>query len=376
MKNRFLIFALCMMGAMSVSAQDVDKGLVTSKVDETSKAAEDLKKIDTKGKTWHFTGVTGLNAAATGLVNWSAGGKNNVNGVAFAKLRLLWSRDNFAWDTNLDTEFGLSWIDQDEDPLQKSSDKLNFSTKFGWKFHKDWYLTVLGGFQSQYAMGYEYLTGYNPVISRWMAPAYADFSVGIDWKPSNIFSLYISPVAGRVTMVHVTDKYNNKYRDEYNRIQQELNPGAEYVDFDLRQHLQEKYGTYVYGSDRETKEYRNSRAEFGLTFRGSVNYKYKDLTVLSTLGLFTPYAWDKREIVGGDSYFKYCDNNRRFGNFDVDWDVAVSYQFLKALNVTFSTSLKYYNGVLIDRTDSKGVTTAAERIQFKSVLGLGVGYSF
>ena len=175
MKKYFLSFAFCMAGVIALSAQNVDKSLVSAKADETAKAAEELRKLDTAGKKWHFTGVVGTNAAATGLVNWSAGGKNNVNGVAFAKLRLLWKKDNFAWDTNLDTEYGLSWIDQDEDPLQKSSDKINLSTKFGWEFSKSWYLTVLGGFQSQYATGFEYKTGYNPVISRWLAPAYTDF---------------------------------------------------------------------------------------------------------------------------------------------------------------------------------------------------------
>jgi hypothetical protein len=72
------------------------------------------------------------------------------------------------------------------------------------------------------------------------------------------------------------------------------------------------------------------------------------------------------------NFIGYRDNNRRFGNFDVDWDAAISYQFLKCLNVTLSTSLKYYNGVKIANKDG----IAAERVQFKGILGLGVGYSF
>ena len=75
-------------------------------------------------------------------------------------------------------------------------------------------------------------------------------------------------------------------------------------------------------------------------------------------------------------FIGYRDNNRRFGNFDVDWDAAISYQFLKCLNVTLSTSLKYYNGVKIDKLDKEGNPTSAERVQFKGILGLGIGYSF
>ena len=39
-------------------------------------------------------------------------------------------------------------------------------------------------------------------------------------------------------------------------------------------------------------------------------------------------------------------------------------------------SLKYYNGLLIDKVHDDGTTTVAERVQFKSVLGLGIGYTF
>ncbi len=364
MRKSILILASLLLMMGSLAAQEVDKATVTAKAEEAKKAADALKSVDTGDKVWKFSGTVGLNAAATGLVNWAAGGKNNVNGVAYARMRLLWHKGAFAWDTNLDTEYGLSWIDQDEDPLQKSSDKINFSTKFGWEFHKAWYLTVLGGFQSQYAVGNDYITGYNPVISKWLAPSYTDISVGIDWKPNDIFSVYLSPLAGRITTAYVSDHVNDKYNAEA------LEAGV--ADYNLRESLQKKYGTYYYDGDQ--LKYRNFKAEFGLSFKGAINYKYKDLTIGTTLGLFTPYAWDKTEV--NDGYFTTRDHNRSFGNFDVDWDVAISYQFLKVLNVTLSTSMKYYNGVLIDKVDKDGTISQAERVQFKSILGLGVGYSF
>jgi hypothetical protein len=64
--------------------------------------------------------------------------------------------------------------------------------------------------------------------------------------------------------------------------------------------------------------------------------------------------------------------NRYFGQFDVDWDVALSYQFLKCLQVTLQTNLKYYPGTLIADADG----ALSERVQFKGVIGVGVGYSF
>ena len=305
---------------------------------------------------WSCTGVVGLNASATGLVNWAAGGNNNVNGVAFGKVRLLYNENNLSWETNLNLEYGLSYIEQKNDPLQKSNDVIDFKTKFGWQFHKAWYLTAAAGFQSQFAYGraYDGTEAPDPIVSKFLSPSYTDISVGIDWKPNTIFSLYLSPVAGKITTAYVGDAV------------EKANPG-------LREQMQEKYGTWAYVKDSDEKKYTNCKAELGLNFKGSINYTYKDLKIITSLGLFTPYAWDKTEVLDAEGKFVgYRDNNRRFGNFDVDWDAAISYQFLKCLNVTLSTSLKYYNGVKI--ADKEGI--AAERVQFKGILGLGVGYSF
>jgi hypothetical protein len=310
---------------------------------------------------WSCTGVVGLNASATGLVNWAAGGNNNVNGVAFGKVRLLYNENDLSWETNLNLEYGLSYIDQKADPFQKSSDVIDFKTKFGWQFHKAWYLTAAAGFKSQFAFGkaYDGTDADDPIISKFLSPSYTDISVGIDWKPNSIFSLYLSPVAGQITTAYVGDAVEKAH------------PG-------LREQMQDKYGTWSYKKGSNEIIRKNFKAELGLSFKGNINYTYKDLKVITSVGLFTPYAWDKNEVFDDqDNFIGYRDNNRRFGNFDVDWDVAVSYQFLKCLNVTLSTSLKYYNGVKIDKLDREGNSLgAAERVQFKSILGLGVGYSF
>lgn len=384
MKKIFTIAALFLLSA-GMYAQDVNKATVEGQAAAAKNAANDLKTIDTGEKAWKFDGVVGLNAAATGLVNWAAGGNNNVNGVAYAKLHLLYHKDAIAWETNFDTDFGLSYIDQPEDPFQKSSDNIKLATKFGWEFSESWYLTAVGSFQSQYALGRSYETGYNPAISKWLAPSYTDISVGIDWKKSvngADFSVYLSPIAGRISTAWVSNSMNQKINNEYAAEFGAL--GA----YDFRNDLQQRYGTYTYDKTSGEKIYRDFRADLGLSLKGAIAYKYENLTLSTTLGLFTPYqgkgfdlkalydkangegAWDAQ--ADADKYFRYSNNNRQFGHFDVDWDVAVSYQFLKVLNVTLSTSMKYYPGVLI--ADKNG--DLKERVQFKSVLGLGIGYSF
>jgi RecA-family ATPase len=115
MKKSILSVALCLVAALTMNAQDVDKAKVTSNVDAVAKAGDDLKKLEDGEKAWKFDGTVGLNAAATGLVNWAAGGKNNVNGIVYGKLHLLYHKNAIAWETNFDTDFGLTCIDQDED---------------------------------------------------------------------------------------------------------------------------------------------------------------------------------------------------------------------------------------------------------------------
>jgi hypothetical protein len=371
MKTKYFVLLACAVFSSALFAQD--------------------EKAEPEKKDWQWSGVVGLNASATGLVNWAAGGVNNLNGVAFGKVRLLYDKNSLSWETNLDVEYGLSFLDQKYDKFQKSSDRLDFNTKFGWAFHPTWYLTAQAGFKTQFDLGRTY-TGtpdFNPVISNILAPSYTDISVGIDWKPNSIFSVYLSPVAGRITTAYVSDALQKRFADQY-AVDADGNGG-------IRDELREKYGTWSYVQKGEgyEKRYTNAKASLGLNLKGTVNYTYKDLKVMTTLSLFTPYAWDKTKLYTyNDGIYteawmidkqkedpsidlenmawKYRDNNQRFGNFDVDWTVAVSYQFLKCLNVTLSTDLKYYNGVLI--ADKEG--NMAERVQFKAVLGLGVGYAF
>lgn len=423
MQRKFLSMTLCLFAALTLSAQDVNKEVVVTDA-EAGQAAGEALQAAPKESPWKFDGTVGLNAAATGLVNWSAGGKNNMSGFIYAKLHLLYKKDNIAWETNLDTDYGLTWADEKEDALKKSTDNIKLATKFGWEFHETWYLTVNASFQSQYAIGRKYQTGYDPMMSKWLAPSYTDISVGIDWKKSvngADFSIFLSPIAGRITSAYIGDAWNRRYT--YERFQgllaDELAAGTidqatydaaiQSYDFneqvanyaDVRSDLQRTIGTFTYAKEQATINgvtykvgdpvYRNARAEFGLSFKGGIAYTYKDLKLSTTLGLFTPYqgkgfslkeAWlaadntrteaDWEARPAAEKYYLYSNNNRYFGHFDVDWDVNLSYQFLKCLQVTLSTSLKYYNGTLI--ADKDGVE--AERVQFKGIIGLGIGYAF
>lgn len=327
-------FLLLLIGALTCS-------LVNAQVDEKTAAEEALKtkvksaEVDS-AKHWKFTGMVGLNASQTALFNWAAGGDNNITGFLYANMTLSYKKNKWTWDSNLDTELGETFSSALKPQWRKANDKINFTTKGGFQMHPKFYLTLLGSFRSQYRPGYNYLNdeeGNKELISKWISPSYTDLALGIEYRPNDIFTVGVFPLAGRMTTCK-------------------------------EESLRPNYGL----SQREDGTYKPVMLNMGLRINGGINYTLvKNLKIISTVTLFTPYTARLHDKVNGQP----------FGNFDVDWDFAISYSFLKVLNVSLMTSLKYYDKVMIDgpawRNYSEGPRA---RVQFKEVIGLGIGYSF
>ena len=332
MKNRtklFLaLFLLCNVNLFSQENDSLRQAAIEAKAaaDDVLKtstgAADALQKIAVdSAKNWKFSGMVGLNSSATFLTNWAAGGNNAATAVLCGNIRIIYQKNKFAWETFFDTDFGYSYMDIKYNKWRKSNDKINFSTKAGYAVTKNLYITALGSFRTQYANGYEYFDDRDSVhlISSIMSPSYTDISVGLDWKPYSFFSLYYSPAAIRLTTV-------------------------------LDTNLRERY----YGRNSIKQLSKPVKFEGGMMAKASLNWQYKTLKIVSVLTFFTPY-------------------NKKFGNVDVDWDVSITYQFLKVLNVSLGTTMKYYDAILIP---DKNGENAKQRVQFKNVLGIGVGYTF
>ncbi|MCL1850543.1 MAG: DUF3078 domain-containing protein [Bacteroidetes bacterium] len=271
---------------------------------------------------WKFSGTVGLKISQTQLVNWAAGGNSNFAGITYANLTLNYKKNKIAWDTNLDTDFGVLYSsDFTEYQWRKANDKIKFHTTFGYEIspstqvNNTWFVAVNGTFKSQYMSGYNYPgDGTKVKVSNWLSPSYTELSAGVNWKWKDKLSLYYSPVAGLITSC--TDSI-----------------------------LRPAFGVLPD---------KTNSASLGMTFRAGMMYDgVKNLKILSTLQLYTPYT----------------DKDQKFGNFNVDWDVIITYQFLKVLSVSLTTNVKYYHKVLFPETPH-------QRVQFQEILGLGVAYSF
>ena len=331
MKKVFLLITMCALAFSFVNAQVDEK----TAADEALKTKVKSAQIDS-AKHWKFTGIVGLNAAQTGLFNWAAGGDNNVTSFVFANLTLSYKKNKWTWDTNLDTELGEMYSSDLNPKWRKANDKLDITTKVGYQMHPQFYLTLLGSFRSQYRPGYKYLNdeeGNKDLISKWLSPSYTDLALGVEYRPNSIFTIGVYPVAGRMTTC-------------------------------LEESLRANYGLPM----REDGTYKPVMLNMGLRINGGVSYDLvKNLKIISTITLFTPYTARIHDM----------ENGQKFGNFDVDWDLAISYQFLKVFNVSLMTSLKYYDKVLIDGPAwGKYHEGPRARVQFKEIVSLGIGYSF
>lgn len=270
-------------------------------------------------KIWKKGAVIGLNLSQTSLTNWQGGGQNSLAANALFSGFTNYKKGRNVWDNSLDLAYGL--LQQGSAKLIKSDDKIDFNSKYGRFAFKHWYYSALLNFKSQMAPGYNYPND-SVVISRFLAPAYILASVGMDYKPNDYFSLYISPITQKTTIVN---------DDKLNAV------GAFGVD--SGKVIRSEYGAYA-------------RIQFQKDVFTNVNFKTK-------LELFSNYL-DKPQ------------------NIDVNWETLLSMKVNKYISATLSTTLIYDDNILIpiDKDNDGIVEKSGPRVQFKEVLGIGFSYKF
>ena len=292
--TRYLLFVFFALISLNLSAQEIQ---------DTS--------------YWKKGGLASLSFSQTSLTNWSGGGDNAISTNVQLNLFANYTKAKNAWDNTLKLEYGL--LKQGDQGTRKSIDKIDFVTKYGHQASKKWYYTALLDFKSQFAKGYNYAKNEDESdvkVSNFLAPAYILTSLGMDYKPNETFSAYISPITGKTTIVN----------------DDELSDAG------------------AFGVDPGDK----IRNEFGalskLTLKKTIA---KNVDLKSTLDLFTAYE--------------------TFGNIDVNWDLMINMKVNEFLTASINTTLVFDDDVDYVNKDgeNKGV-----KVQFKEILGIGLAYKF
>ncbi len=311
---------------------------------------------DTIPKPWTKGGQGGLTFNQVGLSNWAAGGQSNLTLVgnlnAFANRKVGTS----TWDNALDMAFGFiknNFIYDPKAPITKAVDKVEFNSKYGKKAWSDkFYYTGLGTFRTQFAPG-RANPGDAVYVSKALAPAYLILAAGIDFKPNDYLSVFLSPVSGKMTIV--TD-------DSLSGV------GAYGVN------SKDSNGDFRPGS------FSKVRMEFGATLKAKFKKDImKNVGLESNLELFSNYI-DRPQ------------------NIDVRWTNSLVARINKYIVVNFFTDLIYDHDIMIPRVDpktgdplysinpatnlpytdanGKAVQRKGPIVQFMEIFGLGFSYKF
>jgi hypothetical protein len=150
---------------------------------------------------WKHSGTSYLNLSQSSFSNWSAGGENSIAiGVGINNIRLSYAKQKVSWENGLTLGYGLLYQGSKR---SKTNDVIDFFSKFGYKaFGKFDYATQIT-FKTQFDKGYSRypITPESRYNSKFMSPASGILSLGFDYKPDASFSLVISPISGKYTVV-------------------------------------------------------------------------------------------------------------------------------------------------------------------------------
>lgn len=168
--------------------------------DQTNKV---IKKPEfDSGKNWKKGGVFNLNVGQGSQKNWSAGGDDfSFTLNAYLGLHAFYKKDRISWDNTMDLNYAM--INTTSLGTRKNDDRIDILSKVGYELTPKLSLSLLGNFHSQFSKGYAYNSdGSKELLSNFMAPGYLIIGLGLDYKPTEGLSIFISPITSRWTFVN------------------------------------------------------------------------------------------------------------------------------------------------------------------------------
>lgn len=278
---------------------------------------------DEQPQGWSHKGNIGLNFGQSSYTNWAAGGQNSINWQGLFNYGIFYLKDNFKWDNTLTTSLGYSYFNFKQKPI-KTDDKIEFTSLAGLKASEHLNYAAELAFRSQFAYGFDYTKDSTQYISKFLAPAYISLGLGVEWAPNPHFSLYFSPITGRVTIVN----------DDYL-----ASIGA--------------FGVNSLDANDTTQHAKNAKVRYEFGARAVAKFQYplaKNIDFNSKLELFSNYLNHPERI-------------------DVDWQNMLVLKVNDWLNCNVATHLIYDYDIPFYGED--GLKIEGSKVQFKEVLAIG-----
>ncbi len=280
--------------------------------------AKVIKEIDST-KAWKRGTTITANYTTSSFTNWASGGQNATTLLTQFVTYANYTKNRHSWRNYLELGYGISKINGS---TKKADDRIILTTRYSFEIKKPWYITALADFRTQFADGYKYSINDSTkredktLISRFMAPAYGVASVGLEYRPGEVFFAVLSPATIKNTYV----------------LDQALaNVGA-------------------FGVDKGS----NIRTEIGAYLNTGLHIKVmQNIDFISKANFFMNY--------------------KTVDKIDIFWDNILVFKVNKYINATFNYTIIYDDDISIPQSDG---TVIGPRIQEKAVLGVGLSASF
>ena len=393
-----MTFALAIAATASVFAQDAQTAAENA-------AAELIQAADTpapapKVRYWTNSLQTSINFGQTALVNWSAGGYNNLTLAAYVDANANYARRKFKWDNRLQLDYGFLYS-ADKPIIQKNKDRIYLQSNAALDTPvKNLYYSADFSFKTQFNSNYNYVA---PILmgdednkeirKAWkdareltmtfFSPAYINLGLGIKWTPAKWLTVNFAPLTGGVVVVGKSElrstysmDIKKKYKDQYDERNAYVKDNeADYAQAlideiagtatDEQKTLITNWETY---SDwlKKGDYYRSTRFELGTQVKADIKVDVNDNFTYSS------------QVVVFYNYLKPKQVPR------ISWDNRVFWKMAKYFSLTLSTNLIYDPEVNIPylsgtkkqkaKMDELGTRTF-KGVQFKEFLELGFTYT-
>jgi len=151
-------------------------------------------------KAWKFSGASKISLGSIALSNWSAGGENALSALFSMDYQYNYLKADSKWDNRLIMLYGVN--KQGSNSFEKTDDRLDLTSTYGYRAHKDWFYSLETNFRTQFAPGYEVDgAGVKLTSSEFMAPGYLTISPGMEYSPNENFKVNISLISSKFTFV-------------------------------------------------------------------------------------------------------------------------------------------------------------------------------
>ena len=200
MKQLFVFVIILNFVTLSIQAQ-ADKDVIKGAAATAATGLGGAKKLPDSLK-WKKGGDVALNFSQTYLSNWAAGGEKSISLGSTANLYANYKKDKIIWENYAFLAYGT--IKSGDRKSVKNNDQFNAGSRVGLQMAKNWYYTAALLGKTQFAPGYKYASD-TAYVSNFLAPASMYLSLGLDYKPSENFSVSFAPAMGKATYVRSND---------------------------------------------------------------------------------------------------------------------------------------------------------------------------